>query len=317
MPQLLLIALLILISCNNNSTINPDTLYKAKEAFDAQNYKQAMLQLDRILSQAPKHEEALLLKSRTFQQTGQPEAAIQTIGKAITANGKNHEALSFRAVMLANQGKYAEAQKDILAAINLDSNNPDYRIELGINQQLQGKYKEAVHSFNEVIKRYPENDNAYYLRGNARQKLGNKVRALKDYDMAIRLNPSVPEFFSKRGFLLMEQERYEDAIDDFTTIMALASEDNSDNKLAIAYNNRGYVRYKQKEFGSALNDINRSINLFPENSYAYRNRALVHFANHQIKDGCWDVKRGLALGFNEDYGTELKLLQREFCQNNR
>lgn len=56
----------------------------------------------------------------------------------------------------------------------------------------ENKTDEAIRLLNEYIEKYPENDEAYFLLGNAYRKLGEIRLALNSYLTAIELNPDSP-----------------------------------------------------------------------------------------------------------------------------
>ena len=81
----------------------------------------------------------------------------------------------------------------------------------------------------------------------------------------------------------------------------------------ILLNNRGYAEYKLNKLSLALQDINRSLELYPENSFAYKNRALVYLAMKDREKACADLEKAEAAGFTQMYGDEVKKLRLEYC----
>ncbi|SFW85433.1 tetratricopeptide repeat protein [Chitinophaga sancti] len=81
----------------------------------------------------------------------------------------------------------------------------------------------------------------------------------------------------------------------------------------VAYNNRGYVKYKKNDLKEALKDIERAIKYYPANSYAFRNRALIYFAMKQPDKACVDLQRAIQLGFTPMYGNEVQELLEKHC----
>jgi regulator of sirC expression with transglutaminase-like and TPR domain len=64
-----------------------------------------------------------------------------------------------------------------------------------------------------------------------------------------------------------------------------------------------------------MEDVNKSLKLFPENSYAYRNRALIYLNLKDAKKACLDIETAFKLGYREKYGPDLDLIQSENCKN--
>ena len=66
----------------------------------------------------------------------------------------------------------------------------------------EGILQEAIEQLNKLIGEGSEDDELYYLRGNAWRKLGNWQQALNNYLEAISLNPEGPAKEAHR--MLME-----------------------------------------------------------------------------------------------------------------
>jgi hypothetical protein len=63
-----------------------------------------------------------------------------------------------------------------------------------------------------------------------------------------------------------------------------------------------------------MEDINKSLQLNDENSYAYKNRALVYLAQEFIDKACEDLNRAEGLGYSKDYDDEALELISKYCQ---
>ena len=74
----------------------------------------------------------------------------------------------------------------------------------GMEKGIQGDYQGAIAEFTAVIRRYPQEPEAYYNRGIARSKIGDRQGAMTDYSQAILLNPNFAEAYAERGLLHWE-----------------------------------------------------------------------------------------------------------------
>ena len=63
-----------------------------------------------------------------------------------------------------------------------------------------------------------------------------------------------------------------------------------------------------------MTDINHSLILLPNNSYAYKNRALVYLNRKDNDKGCADLNKAIELGYTEQYGDEVIKLINENCK---
>lgn len=66
----------------------------------------------------------------------------------------------------------------------------------------QNQVKEVIDELDVLLQSdFPEKDQAYYLRGNARRKQADWRRALDDYQRAADLNPRSPAVEARRALL--------------------------------------------------------------------------------------------------------------------
>ena len=70
---------------------------------------------------------------------------------------------------------------------------------------------------------------------------------------------------------------------------------------------------KLGDLKGAMGDVNKSIELYPSNSYAFRNRALIFIEMNKIQDACNDLQRSSELGFTKMYGSEVDDLRTKYC----
>lgn len=86
-----------------------------------------------------------------------------------------------------------------------------------------------------------------------------------------------------------------------------------DKDQPLAFNNRGYVKYKLNDLKGAMQDVNHSLELYPSNSFAYKNRALIFIALKQMNFACEDLQKAISLGFTSMYGDEVQKLLEKYC----
>jgi tetratricopeptide (TPR) repeat protein len=82
---------------------------------------------------------------------------------------------------------------------------------------------------------------------------------------------------------------------------------------AIMLNNFAYTLYLQKQYHEALQQVNRSLAIYRDNAYAYRNRAYIYEALQQYALACEDCKHALALNYTAQWGDDVLLLQARVC----
>jgi tetratricopeptide (TPR) repeat protein len=95
------------------------------------------------------------------------------------------------------------------------------------------------------------------------------------------------EALNRRGELLLDGDRQQEALADFEAATAL------DGTCSAAIHNRAVLRAQQNEFDAALEDFNRVIELNPALAIAYRNRAELLAAQGKLSDAVADYTRAV------------------------
>ena len=107
-------------------------------------------------------------------------------------------------------------------------------------------------------------------------------KAIKDYDQAIRHNPSGVAAYNLRGLAWWYKKEYDKAIADHSEAIRLLP------SYAVFYNNRGIALRDKKEFNAALMDFDLAVLLDPNYAEAFKNRGMAWWArkddDHAIKD---------------------------------
>lgn len=153
-------------------------------------------------------------------------AGILQTTEALKTQPKNALAYSARGYCYLGLKKLDEAEKDLLKAVSLDSKNKDNYLQLACLYSLRKQYekaltnvrlamkfgsqsmntydmelaylsssgraKECLKRCDEVLRRFPEDSNAFYFRAMSKQELGigNDKEILSDLSTAVRLDPS-------------------------------------------------------------------------------------------------------------------------------
>ena len=91
------------------------------------------------------------------------------------------------------------------------------------------------------------------------------------------------------GSKLMDQGRYDEAIDEFDLALF------SDGSMAAAYHNRALTEQRTGSLSSAIKDYTRSIELDPELAVAYQDRANDYLETRDRQSALADLEQSLEL----------------------
>lgn len=141
-------------------------------------------------------------------------------------------------------------------------------------------------------------------------ELGRPDESISILKKMIRIDSTFIGGYVNLGFQYTNQGKYREAIKYFDKALELQKDE------PLTLNNRGSAKYFLKDYAGALEDINKSISIYPENSYAYRNRALVFIAQGKTDKACADIESSLEYGFTKMYGPEMEQLKKQHCSKN-
>ncbi|MBF0120671.1 MAG: tetratricopeptide repeat protein [Desulfobacterales bacterium] len=157
------------------------------------------------------------------------------------------------------------------------------------------KYKEALKSYNYVIKLEPNFKQAYLNRGLCFSQLNFLEKAIIDFDKCINLDPNFDLAYFYRGVFYLESNNFERAITDFDECIKL------DKDCSEAYLNRAFCFLNINDLEKFLMDINKCINIDPECKEAYLNRGLYYLSAEQLDDAITDYSKYIELDPNYIY----------------
>lgn len=131
---------------------------------------------------------------------------------------------------------------------------------------------------------------AYKLRGNAYRAAREPDRAIRDYDMALELNPHYLHALIDRGNAYAAAGQWDKAIDDLTR----AIEAGQNPLMHIAYFGRGLAYLREGRLDAALPDYEQGLRLNPNYVPGYFQRGYIHYKKGAFEDAIADFNRVIA-----------------------
>ena len=125
-------------------------------------------------------------------------------------------------VVYQNLGNLAEAEKNFLAAINIDDEFFPSMANLSITYNQQGKNDEALALLKEMTERFPEYHESYYSLGLLQAEMGDYEGALVSLEKAAELIPDYPRIWYNLAQLyqyLGMEEQYNSAIQKYNNLL--------------------------------------------------------------------------------------------------
>lgn len=276
-------------------------------------------------------------------ESGNLKKAKKTLKKISSIESQNYLTMLKSAVLYSEQGNLDAAKIYITKAIDYCKENPIayteefqrerkilYQVSISIYDKIieseandanycnrgilkkdVGLVKESLVDFSKSIQLDSMDYIAYYNRGLAYRKLNLLDSAILDYTRCSKLNPKYGSAYINHGFALLEKNEYELAIKEFQ--LALKTSENDKGK-SFALNNMGFAYYKLKKYDLGYQFVKESLAIYPTNSYAYRNLALIDIALSDFQSACRNIKESKDLGFVYEYGDEITQLEDKYCK---
>ena len=155
--------------------------------------------------------------------------------------------------------------------------------------QRIGTWADSLALFDDVVKKYPDNHLAYYLRASARKDT-DLAGAIADYNKSVALKPENPDAYNNLGNIYSAGGKYKEALADYNAALRY------DPALTEALNNRGAVKAILGDLDGALVDINKALKSRPDYRDAYRNRGLVRLQMKDIRSAREDWIKAAGMG---------------------
>lgn len=256
-----------------------------------------------------------------------PEAISEKIQRALVT-----------AKRLQMGGHLADARRACQLVLELDPDNAEARLRLGVVARLQGQAGEAVAQFAAVVMRQPDNalavrqlaviqresgrlDEAEQVldralaaglvdapllveRGRCHMDRGQVDQALPLFEQAVTLAPDYPPAQSMLGVTYRRLDRRDEARAAFTRTLALAPQD------LAALNGLGNACLEAEDFGQAIDYYRRALAVKPDFVSAQKNLAYTLGLANRLAEarGAFERLLALAPGNQEahmDYGLFL------------
>lgn len=224
-----------------------------------------------------------------------------------------------------------------LALKNLDSNSKNYLLFTKAESLFMKKnYTAAIDNYKNILNNNPiesieslsylsiaktfvklnQNDEAIFYLENCIKKYPDLILAINNlafrYNVKGNYSKSIM-LFEKALNLSLKLKTNDDGNINFSDKL-IGLEGTDKITIALILNNISFAKHKLKRNEEALIDVNKSIELYSENSYAYRNLALIYIDLNKLDKACEAIEKSLKLGFEKQFGSEISELENKYCK---
>ncbi len=203
---------------------------------------------------------ALVDLRRTDQTSSGRERALRDLETAVRLEPSDARFLRFdhtnRARLLYREGRDVDALAACEAALKADPNFLEaHRLKIDVLRKLK-RHSEAIRSCDVLVRRGELSAELFELRALAKQDLNDYQGAIEDDTLAIAMRPGNAGLLARRGGLFMVTDAPRSALRDFEEAVRL---DPSSPSSADAYLGRGLARASLGQHREAAGDASRAV----------------------------------------------------------
>lgn len=228
---------------------------------------------------------------------------------ATLANGQN-SILEFVKSQFKSEN-YAEVIKTVDAAINNNGTPDSILIELmhfkARSYGMIQDYDSSFYAYVDIYKRFPQDFHASLELGYRYGESGDYETAFYLFRNIRKYHPKEPSATVNLAYYNNEAGNYELSIPYSDTTLILAQDSMI---IGTAWNNRCYSNIKLGNYSLAKEELEKSLNYYPNNSYAYRNKGLILLNENRTQEACEAFEQAKGLG--GIYITEE--LRKKYCE---
>lgn len=163
------------------------------------------------------------------------------------------------------------------------------RLNYGVVLYDRGDYRGAVSQYREVIRRHPQNPDAYNNLGNALWALGQHEEAMDAYAAALERSPGHADAHVGLGYALSQAGRLDEAIEHYRR--ALAARPNH----VRAWNNLGNALLNRSEVRPAIEALQKALSVDPNSPDTHTNLATALVTAGRLEEAVAHYRRALAV----------------------
>lgn len=307
MMRIVLIFSIFLLTFNIYCQSSSEYLQNGIEQFQNEDYDSALKNFNKEFKKNKSPEIKFWIASCYFKMENFPEAKLRFLDIIRNETAEHEIEMS-----LTNLGSCYRSLKNLDSAlyyydkaIAVNSKNDDAYYNKGqlLYYEL-GEFDLAKQSYNLAIKCDPGNWYYYQKRLEVNFASSNFKEALIDMLKIDSLNPKLQDKFNL-AYCYSMLEMYEQADSVFQLIF--------DDKNALFLNNYGFNKFKLGNPKQAIELINQSLAIKPDNAYAYRNLALIMIDQNNTQKACEYLVKAHDLNYKMNYGDEVEKLLEEYC----
>lgn len=232
-----------------------DHLERARAAYAAEDMALALAHADSAIALDATIPGGYKLRGDIKQRSNNLHGALMDYTKAEKQDDSDARLYVSRSAVYITEGRLKEAYRDTDRALKLAPDDPDAYYNRACASYLGRNNEGALRDLDKALKLRPDNADVLFLRGVVRGEMFKEAAGLEDIESALQLKPGIPGGQLSAAILLFEMERFPEAIERFTAVIA------SGEDLKEAHYYRADCHYRLEDKEAACADWRKSAEL--------------------------------------------------------
>jgi tetratricopeptide (TPR) repeat protein len=236
------------------------------------NWKEAIPALEKAVHLNPEHKDAYFQIGSAHQELREFDRAGEAFKKFIaTGPQAPFDAYNRLGICQMELEQYADAVTSFQGALKGIPDDVNITYKMAQSYEKAGQIEQAAETYYKLAEMSPKDARVYF------NTVINMYNSAKMPDKAaeaarkmVGLNPNDPDALFNLGFMLVQMEKYAEAIEILDKVIALTPE------MEYAHLNKGFSLYSLKQYTEAIEAYTKTVELFPENADAWMFLGMSH-----------------------------------------
>lgn len=272
---------------------------RAMERKTHEGYEEAATAFEKALELGDLGEyEALAYNMRgTFRcLKGNQEQALADMDKSIELDPSLTQSYVKRASMRLERGERAEAAEDLEKAIQQNDQDPDIYYHRAQLHFIHGEFQEAAKDYQKSIDLDTTFIFSHIQLGVTQYKMGSIASSMATFRRCVKNFDKVPDVYNYYGELLLDQGKFDEAIQKFDTAMEMEKQTKPMAMNVLPLINKALALFQQKqEFTEAEKLCEKALIIDPECDIAVATMAQLLLQQGKVTDALKYFERAAEL----------------------
>ncbi|KAI1418631.1 mitochondrial outer membrane 72K protein [Hypoxylon sp. FL1857] len=272
---------------------------KAMEKRTHEGYEEAANAFEKALEYGDLGEhEALAYNLRgTFRNLrGSQEQALRDMDKSIELDPTYTQSYVKRASMHLEMGDRDSAAADLEQALKQNDSDPDIYYHRAQLHFIHGEFQDAAKDYQKSIDLDPSFIFSHIQLGVTQYKMGSVASSMATFRRCVKNFEKVPDVYNYYGELLLDQAKYEEAIQKFDKAMEMEKQTKPMAMNVLPLINKALALFQQKsEFSEAEKLCEKALIIDPECDIAVATMAQLLLQQGKITDALKYFERAAEL----------------------